>query len=395
MDSSIEVAEVLRRGLAALGPCQAVDEGRDGNEGERSVEVWLEGRVEKKLSPLDQDGAREDDREDAPQIRGFRDPRGISRRRCCRHPRLPRFCLRSQGRGIAGIREDAVGSCPAGQVSHEGQHCLEEDEAPDGRGVVEEVVGACAQPRGVERDHRDGQTLPSWVPGRLGVPPDEAHGSEPLDEAGDVDHPRRERERVCWLRMHPRQEPSARESGGSEANGSGGGPGCREQLGHRLVLEGGVGAGHGAAEAEDDQEVRQGQERLRRAVQPVHVRQLRPVHHLGGDGCWDRGDDEDQEELEAEQPQRRRLALRPVQIVQEREVGEQGRGKEPPRDVVDGHVEASDARCQQRRVQHHPAACSAARPPPPCPTRELLGEPRWSETPCNRPVPRRREEPAR
>mmetsp|Transcript_38133 Transcript_38133/g.92673 ORF Transcript_38133/g.92673 Transcript_38133/m.92673 type:complete len:267 (+) Transcript_38133:2-802(+) len=80
------------------------------------------------------------------------------------------------------------------------RHARLQRDAPrdDGR-VVEEVVGARDDARGVEREHPPRHALPPPLPTLLRVPPRQPHRHQPLDERGGVDRPRGDREGIRRL----------------------------------------------------------------------------------------------------------------------------------------------------------------------------------------------------
>mmetsp|Transcript_12709 Transcript_12709/g.32196 ORF Transcript_12709/g.32196 Transcript_12709/m.32196 type:complete len:251 (+) Transcript_12709:507-1259(+) len=94
----------------------------------------------------------------------------------------------------------------------------------------------------------------------------------------------------------------------------------RRLLGGRRL--GGLDFPYARSHAEDDDEIRHGEEGLSAPVKPVHVRQRRPVHVLGVNPGWNRHEDEDEERAEPDCRQPRDI-LRLPKEVKEGQVREQ------------------------------------------------------------------------
>jgi hypothetical protein len=99
------------------------------------------------------------------------------------------------------------------------------------------------------------------------------------------------------------------------------------------------------AHADHDQQVGDGEKRLRGAVQPVYIGEDVIVPKLGEDGARDGAKHERQQKLEPEQRPRRHLHFGLAEVIQERQVREKGRAEEVALDELPlfrGHAEGVD-----------------------------------------------------
>ena len=76
---------------------------------------------------------------------------------------------------------------------------LQGDEKGEVRVVVEKVIGARGDARGMERQHAVGEPAPAVVAGGGGVLPDEAHCEDIFEDRREVNQPRGHREGIDRL----------------------------------------------------------------------------------------------------------------------------------------------------------------------------------------------------
>mmetsp|Transcript_12312 Transcript_12312/g.45615 ORF Transcript_12312/g.45615 Transcript_12312/m.45615 type:complete len:291 (-) Transcript_12312:41-913(-) len=256
----------------------------------------------------------------------------------------------------------------------------------------------------MKRQHAPCQTLPRGIARDRGQTPDHAHRYDILDDRGEVNRPSGHAERVLRLHMgqakacHRRlaevpettQErrvrfkhrkaqafPSATEK--EEARHGQCSVGERGPLGSfnhrtlRLALLRCVAKQH-PTQSEDQQKVRDGEQRLGRAVQPICIGQTDPIDALGHDRRRNGADHEEQEEGVAELGQVGHLVAFVIDEAQEHQVRQQGAREERPSDVICLIREAQEGagallKGEERgRLDHglgedHPQSCRSASVP--------------------------------
>ena len=218
-----------------------------------------------------------------------------TRRRRRRHhlPRPPRRERETEARDRQGGVADA-------------RHPRLQRDAPrERRRVVEEVVRARDDPRRVQRQHTPRDALPARLTRRLRKLPRQTHRHEPLDERRRVDDPRRHRQRVRRLRRPKRQRADAAEPRRVHFRTARrkhhhrrrccerAERGCRRAQLRRFRRRGGVAGGRGVdrvAEPEDDDAIRDREERLGRASSQSASARLTPAR-ARADRRGDRADD--------------------------------------------------------------------------------------------------------
>ena len=178
------------------------------------------------------------------------------------------------------------------------------------------MVRARRHARGVERQHAPRHPFELLVARERGELPHHAHREEVLEDRGEVDQPRGDAQRVGGLGMQrdgqPAEQVGRQVAQAEEQRAVLLQPELRPGEGRRVdsdredagrdrlrfreaLLTHGLELARveGAGEAEAEEEVGRCEQRLRAAVQPVHVRQRRGVGALGDDASDDGGDDEE------------------------------------------------------------------------------------------------------